>query len=863
MSTSCDPPRNALIIEERLRRLESNLPLIDDTPYVIAVAANAGPDTGARDEAAATLEALEADWHLWPGGMVSPAGVNPVTQAAVSAGFAQYGFALRNSSRAVQAEDLAGDADGSETMAVYPDQLPALFYKRSLAGGRIAVFVLNTEDTVEPGTTQGDWLIAQIIAAKEPWRIVMMGNPPRTTVNGGGDFDSLNLGWLPYQSVHLIVTGDSLITEHLNVWGLDILNCSLTAAAAPNARGAVISGEVDGDTQAVWPTFTEIPNGGTTWDYAVGKLTFTRSYLTVEIISTDTQEPVHTFIISRDSVAMSAPKNCCPDGGGGAGNATWENAGEEENIAPDFIGQLGVQQDNGTIWIATGEAEGDWELYQGTQTFLSALARAGATPDFVGQLGLQLDSNVLYRGTGLSAGNWTPVLATDTVTFANAAARAAAVPNRVGQYGYQTDTGTRWTANGVLAGNWTLIQETKTWSNDATRATNVPHFTGQLGLQLDNNQLYRSTGTSAGNWVLETPDTPFAIFLETNGNDSTAAVGFRNRPFLTGAAALAAAEIIATGGDNPVIVLGSGDFGTGDYEDMGSGLLTIRGEGTIRINATGQVTVTSDKVALVEFIPNGETVNLTTVKFWTNGVIFGNAAGIYGQLETKDCLCIGKIDVEAGIFTNSVFNDEVSYSGNASTDPNTITARGCTFVAITSGAVEGMVTTLTDCVATSINGRMAPVFMDVTCPSVLTTFAQYADINGFTGNSLTVETASGIGAIDVFIRNCQCGILLAVEINDTLANGLIQHISTSDFTLDITLAAGTPIVVLGVDALGLIATGTGTNIVNLAGCWFSLVEQLDGAGTTYNIISGMTPNGGVTGTGIHVPSITPPPAEYV
>lgn len=98
-------------------------------------------------------------------------------------------------------------------------------------------------------------------------------------------------------------------------------------------------------------------------------------------------------------------------------------------------------------------------ILPGILTFTDAAARAATAPQYVGQLGTQQDTDELFIGTGLVAGDWNPAPPFAGIkVFADAAARALAVPDFEGQIGTQKDTDELYVATGTNAGNWVIAQ---------------------------------------------------------------------------------------------------------------------------------------------------------------------------------------------------------------------------------------------------------------------------------------------------------------------------------------------------------------------------------------------------------------------
>lgn len=91
--------------------------------------------------------------------------------------------------------------------------------------------------------------------------------------------------------------------------------------------------------------------------------------------------------------------------------ATWADAAARSAVVPKRAGQLGVQLDNDTVWIAQSTAAGDWQQSSlnapAVRRFASVSAMMAAVPDFVGQIAWPGNKVHPYRSTGTAAGNWT------------------------------------------------------------------------------------------------------------------------------------------------------------------------------------------------------------------------------------------------------------------------------------------------------------------------------------------------------------------------------------------------------------------------------------------------------------------------
>lgn len=91
------------------------------------------------------------------------------------------------------------------------------------------------------------------------------------------------------------------------------------------------------------------------------------------------------------------------------GILTFTDAAARAAAAPQYVGQLGTQQDTNELFIGTGIVAGDWDLappFAGIKVFADAAARALTVPDFEGQLGTQKDTDEVYVAIGTNAGDW-------------------------------------------------------------------------------------------------------------------------------------------------------------------------------------------------------------------------------------------------------------------------------------------------------------------------------------------------------------------------------------------------------------------------------------------------------------------------
>lgn len=92
--------------------------------------------------------------------------------------------------------------------------------------------------------------------------------------------------------------------------------------------------------------------------------------------------------VLRDSAALLSLLSL-QGGLQGAPTAFWADSGERASKVPDFVGQLGLQLDNSTLWRSTGTTAGDW-----SQVTLGALS--GNISDLSGTLALsQFADNII------------------------------------------------------------------------------------------------------------------------------------------------------------------------------------------------------------------------------------------------------------------------------------------------------------------------------------------------------------------------------------------------------------------------------------------------------------------------------------
>ncbi len=198
----------------------------------------------------------------------------------------------------------------------------------------------------------------------------------------------------------------------------------------------------------------------------------------------------------------------------------WEASTDRGGVVPFRRGQIGVQMEDATLWMANSTAAGDWTAIAGgggggglaVRVFANSTARTGATPAGIGQLGIQLDSVVLYSAASVTIGDWTPISQANTVAvWADSAARAAVDPLYIGQLGVQLSDRSLWISDDLAPGDWAVFSIAANdsaeaagiaiWTDDAARAAKVPDFINQLGIQTTGRTMWLSSGTSAGNWV--------------------------------------------------------------------------------------------------------------------------------------------------------------------------------------------------------------------------------------------------------------------------------------------------------------------------------------------------------------------------
>jgi len=166
-----------------------------------------------------------------------------------------------------------------------------------------------------------------------------------------------------------------------------------------------------------------------------------------------------------------------------------------------------------------------------TRAFANTAARVSAIPDFVGQVGVQVDDGSIWRATAISVGSWeswwlvrsVAIVGTTGLGFVQMNSQgvsAVSVPaGGVRLYGRdsalaildstdreaQLDT-TLMTTNRVFSfpdasGTFALTSNVATtFANAAARAAATPSFVGQLGIQVDLGSIWRATALSAGSW---------------------------------------------------------------------------------------------------------------------------------------------------------------------------------------------------------------------------------------------------------------------------------------------------------------------------------------------------------------------------
>jgi hypothetical protein len=88
--------------------------------------------------------------------------------------------------------------------------------------------------------------------------------------------------------------------------------------------------------------------------------------------------------------------------------AAFADAAARGETLPRRVSQLGVQEDDGSLWVATGVGAGAWDRANGgtQRTFANLAALLGATPLFVGEVATITEDWTVWVAVGESAGQW-------------------------------------------------------------------------------------------------------------------------------------------------------------------------------------------------------------------------------------------------------------------------------------------------------------------------------------------------------------------------------------------------------------------------------------------------------------------------
>jgi 3',5'-cyclic AMP phosphodiesterase CpdA len=136
--------------------------------------------------------------------------------------------------------------DTPALQALHTSAFPLGWWERTLGGGLVTIFGINTGIKSDGSTVDGlpaigglqhAWLDAALKASTSRWKIVMLHHPPATTSTDAGDAPEIITAWLPVlHQADAIFCGHAHIAEWLTLHGLPIL--TIASAVRVNAASA-------------------------------------------------------------------------------------------------------------------------------------------------------------------------------------------------------------------------------------------------------------------------------------------------------------------------------------------------------------------------------------------------------------------------------------------------------------------------------------------------------------------------------------------------------------------------------------------------------------------------------------------------
>ena len=179
---------------------------------------------------------------------------------------------------------------------------------------------------------------------------------------------------------------------------------------------------------------------------------------------------------------------------------TWADETARAAISPDFVGQIGVQRDDASIWYAYALGGSYWNRYLYFKSWATADDRNSTTPDGPNQIGIQASDNTLWvsnidlddPGTLWKPYNHGPI------ALADQAAVDAAVPDYENQLAINTDSGELLRASGTEVGDFVPVRLAP--NPPTTTARSPQQIAGLVGLYTPSTTVTKDGSDRCTQW---------------------------------------------------------------------------------------------------------------------------------------------------------------------------------------------------------------------------------------------------------------------------------------------------------------------------------------------------------------------------
>lgn len=195
----------------------------------------------------------------------------------------------------------------------------------------------------------------------------------------------------------------------------------------------------------------------------------------------------------RDAVDGLAGEN--------TGNSkTWADDTARAAVSPDFIGQIGTQRDDSSIWYGYALGGSYWTRYLYFKSWATAADRNSTTPDGPNQIGIQASDNTLWvsnldlddPGTLWKPYNHGPLI------LADQDAVDEAIPDYENQLAINTETGELLRASGTAAGDFIPVRLAP--NPPTTTARSPQQIGGLVGLYTPSSSVTKDGSDRCTQW---------------------------------------------------------------------------------------------------------------------------------------------------------------------------------------------------------------------------------------------------------------------------------------------------------------------------------------------------------------------------